>query len=503
MAKLKSINPVNEKELGSVKIATKAEVEEVVKVAKKAQKKWQERSLVQRAKMMIRAAALLDKNASRLGKLISEEMGKPLKSGISEVKESAEDIRVLTRKAARVLRDEVIEPKLPASKLKQMEVQKVANKIEYLTKKGIKVASVIRYDAVGVVGAIKPWNYPINTTVVSLVPALMAGNSVIFKPSDYVPLISNELMKIFWQAGVPKDVLQIIHGRGQVGAMLVDSEIDMVSFTGSSEVGKEIAGKCSQSFKKYVLELGGSSPAIVCKDADLDLAVEEIVFGRFVNCGQVCAAIKRVFVVEAVSEKFIEKLAEKIRELKVGDPMDKKTNVGPLVSKKQLKKLQDQVTRGVVQGGRIIVGGRRMREEPFIDGYYHEPTLMIHVTPRMDIMQEEVFGPVLPVNVVDTFDRAIKFANRNKHGLTAACFTKSRKKAEKAMKKLKAGSVCINKAWSFNARACFGGVKESGVGVELGKHGIWAYSQIKHIKVDNTIDKTRDYWFVTEPVISE
>jgi len=495
MAKLKSINPANGKELGSVKIVTKAEVEEVIKQARDGFLKWKQTSLAKRAKIMIKAAMLLEQNAERLGKMITKEMGKPLKAGIGEVKNSAEEVRYLAKKAHEVLQDEVIEPKLTVSRLKQINRLKVENRIDYLTKKGIKVCSVIRYDPIGVVGMIKPWNYPVNTVSVSLVSALMAGNSVVLKPSEYVSLVSNELVKIFWQAGVPKDVLQVIFGRSQVGAMLVGSEIDMVSFTGSSEVGKEIAEKCSQGFKKCVLEMGGSSPAIVCRDADLDLAANAIVYSRFNNCGQVCEAIKRVFVEEIVSEKLIEKLAEKIRKLTVGDPMDKNIDIGPLVGEKQLKKLQIQVTRGVVQSGRIIVGGRRMREEPFISGYYHEPTLMINVTPKMDIMQEEVFGPILPINIVNNFKTAIKFANQSKYGLTAVCFTKSKLKAEKAMRKLKAGAVCINEVEAWNVKACFGGVKESGMGVELGKHGIWGYTQIKHIKVNNSSEQTRDYWF--------
>jgi acyl-CoA reductase-like NAD-dependent aldehyde dehydrogenase len=316
--------------------------------------------------------------------------------------------------------------------------------------------------------------------------------------------VSRELVKLFWQAGVPRDGLQILYGRGQVGAMLVDSEIDMVSFTGSSEVGKEIANKCSERFVKYVLELGGSSPAIICQDADLDLAVKGVLYSRFDNCGQACSAIKRVLVEEVVADQFIEKLVEKAKLVKVGDPMEKETDMGPLVSAKQLKKLEDQVTRGVIQGGRILAGGRRMREEPYIKGFYHEATVMVHLTSKMEIMQEEVFGPVLAVMRVNNFSRAIKRANQTKYGLTAAVFTNSKKKAARAMKELEAGAVCVNEVDAWNVRACWSGLKESGVGVELGKHGIWEYTNKKQMKVNFSKEKKRKgWWEVKEPVIEE
>lgn len=444
---------------------------------------------------MLRVSALLKKEVGRLGRMISKEMGKPLPDGINEVMGSADEVRYLAKEAVKILRDEVIEPKLSQARRKRMEKLGVENGVRYLSKKGIKVVSVLRYDPVGVVAAIKPWNFPIGTVLVSVVPALMAGNSVILKSSEYVPLVTNELAKLLWRAGVPKDVFQVLHGRRQVGVMLVDAEIDMVSFTGSTAVGKEIAVKCAQRFIKYVLELGGSSPAIVCKDADLELAVNGILWQRFYNCGQVCAAVKRVFVEESVAERFIEELVEKTRLLKVGDPMERGVDVGPLVSERQLKKLQEQVTKGVIQGGRILVGGRRMREEPYINGFFHEPTIMVHVMPKMEIMQEEIFGPVLPVCVVENFGQAIKQANQNNYGLTAVVFTESKKKAQRAMKELEAGAVCVNEVGAWNVRACWTGIKESGVGTELGKHGIWEFTHKKHMRLNTSGEKTRKGWF--------
>ncbi|MBU1085857.1 MAG: aldehyde dehydrogenase family protein [Candidatus Beckwithbacteria bacterium] len=495
MAKLRSINPSNGKELGSVNIVTKIKVEETADRAQKAFKSWREVPLAKKEKTMLKLAELLKKNSKRLGELITKEMGKPLKEAVEEVAFDEELVKYFAKEGVDVLRDEVIDTKITKTELNKINKLKIQDAVDYLIKKNIKVCSVIRYDPVGVVASIKPWNFPVDSALLSVVPALMAGNCVILKPSENVPLVSNELAKLIWQAGVPKEVFQIIHGRAQVGSMLVDSNINMVSFTGSTEVGRDIAERCSKRFVKYSLEMGGSSPAIVCSDADLDLAVNGILWGRFNNCGQVCNAIKRVFVVSSVAQAFTDKLAKRMEELVVGDPMEKDINVGPLASEKQLKKLQDQVTRGVIQGGRIIVGGRRMREEEFANGYYHEPTLMININTKNPVMHEEVFGPVLPVCTVDTFEKAIKYANQSKYGLTASVFTKSKINAKKAIKELEAGSIYVNDVSVIPLEAPWCGVKDSGVGVGGGKHGIWEYVHKKHVHVNLDNIKTRDGWF--------
>lgn len=471
MAKLSSINPSNNEILGSVKIATKLEVEEAVKTARLGFLKWKAVPLAKRTNILLKLSQLMKKEAPGLGKLIAQEMGKPLTEAVDEVLASGETVKWFAIKGPRYLTDEPIGDKKT------------------------NISSVIHYEPRGVVGAIKPWNFPVDTVMLAIAPALLAGNSVILKPSEYVPLVSEELAKLIWQAGVPKDVFLVLQGRGQVGAMLVDSQIDMVSFTGSTPVGQEIAKKCSSRLIKYVLELGGSSAAIVCQDADLDLAVKAIVWGRFSNNGQVSNAIKRVFVENSVADKLIEKLEEKIRELRVGDPLDKKTDVGPLVSEKQLKSFEHQVTRGVIQSGRITVGGRRLRDEEHAKGYFHEPTLMIHVTPRMEIMQEEVFGPMLPVCRVESLKEAIKATNDSKFGLTAAVFTRSKVKAKEIMAQLEVGSVYVNDVSVLPAEAPWSGLKQSGAGVEGGKFGIWEFVHKTHWHLNMSAQKNRDYWF--------
>jgi acyl-CoA reductase-like NAD-dependent aldehyde dehydrogenase len=439
---LKSTNPANGEVLGAVKIATKAEIETAVKMARQGFLKWREISLETRGKILLNAGELINKNKVKLAQMIHNEMGKPLSEAKEEAAGSVMTIKNMVKIGLKCLPDEVL-------------VQK---------------KSILRYDPVGIVALIKPWNFPLDTPFMALAPALMAGNSVILKPSEYVPLVTDMWVKLFWQAGVPKDVLQVLHGQGNVGAMLVDSPVDMVSFTGSTLVGKEIAKKCADRLIKFVLELGGSSPAIVSSDADLELAAKEIITGRFYNCGQVCCAIKRVYAERKIYNKLIKLLAEKIKSVELG----------PLVSAEQLKKFEGQITRGVVQGGRIIFGGRRLRDEKHIKGFYHEPTMMIHVHNKMEIMRQETFGPVLPVMEVENFDQAIKLANDNDFGLTAVVFTRDKIKINRAQKELVAGSVYINVNCAFPSGAPWSGLKQSGFGTESGKHGIWEFVHKKH-----------------------
>ena len=290
--------------------------------------------------------------------------------------------------------------------------------------------------------------------------------------------------ELIWQAGVPKDAFQVLFGGAKIGEMLMDQPIDMVSFTGSSAVGKTIAGKCAARLIKFSLELGGSSPAIVCRDADLELAAETIVSSRFANCGQVCNAVKRVFVERGVAAKLTKLIVAKVAKLKVGNPLDEATEMGPLVSEKQLKRFEDQVTKGVVQSGRIILGGRRLREGEWLKGYFHQPTVMIHVHSKMAVMQEEVFGPMLPICEVENLNQAIRYANQNEYGLTAVGFTTSRQNAERIVGEVVAGGTYINKDVAFYPGSPWTGLKESGFGTAGGKHGLWEFTHKRHVHLE-------------------
>ncbi|MDZ4229092.1 MAG: aldehyde dehydrogenase family protein [Patescibacteria group bacterium] len=456
MADLKSINPTDGSVLDSVKITTKADLETVLKDAKQGFTKWRQVPIQKRAQTLVKLAGLLKRQAGPLAELITREMGKPIGQATAEVTATAGDLLYNAKAGPKWLANEVL-----------------------AKKKGL--TSVLAYDPVGVVAAIKPWNFPINTPMLSIASALVAGNSVIFKPSEYTSLVGKELTKLIWQAGIPKDVFQVIYGSGRVGAMLVDQPVDMVSFTGSSSVGKEIANKCAARLIKFSLEMGGSTPAIVCRDADLELAAETIVTSRFENCGQVCNAVKRVFVERAVATKLTNLIVKKTKALKVGDPFDKATDVGPLVSVKQLLTFENQITRGVVQGGRILTGGRRIREGQLAGGSFHQLTVMVHVQPRIDIMSEETFGPVLPICDIDNLDQAIRYANLSRYGLTAVGFTSSKVNAQRIASEVVAGGCFINTGVAFYPGSPWTGLKDSGFGTAAGKHGLYEFTHKRHL----------------------
>ncbi len=470
MPELKSINPADGSILGSVRLSTKADVEEAILTARKGFLSWRDVPLIKRSQIIAKVGPLLKKNSAKLTKLIAQEMGKPVVEAESEISLASDYVKYYSAEALKVYKDEI------------------------LKKDGLEV-SLLRYDPVGVVALIKPWNFPVLTPFWSLIPALLAGNSVIFKPSEYVPLVSQFLVDLVWSAGVPKDVLQILQGRAQIGQMLVDSPVDMVSFTGSTAIGQEIASKCAARFIKYNLELGGSSAAIVAKDADLELAANAIVYGRYSNAGQDCLAIKRLFVERPVYNKLLKLLVPKIKALRVGNPLEKNVDMGPLVSEEQFKLFQSQVTRGVIQGGRIIAGGRQLRTEAYIKGYFHEPTLIINVNPKMEVMQQEVFGPMLPVAEVENFKQGIKQANNTPYGLTAVVFTRSKENISLAQKELEVGTVYVNDTAVFYPNVPYQGLKLSGAGIESGRFGMWEFVNKIHLHVNLSKAKTRDYWF--------
>jgi len=470
MPELRSINPTDASVLGSVKISTKIEIEAAVSAAKKAFPGWRALGLTKRGQILIKLAGLLKKNRQNLAELIAKEMGKPIIQALDEVDTTVSDILYNAQAGQKLLADEVL-----------------------AKNKGL--TSILRYDPVGVVACIKPWNYPINTPMLSMAAALAAGNCVIFKPAGDTVLCGQKLAELIWSSGVPKDVFQAVYGGAKIGEMLIDQPIDMVSFTGSSAVGKAIADKCAARLIKFSLEMGGSTPAIVCRDADLELAANAIVWSRFNNCGQVCNAVKRVFVERGVAAKLTKLIVAKVAKLKVGNPLDKTTDMGPLVSEKQLHAFEAQVTKSVVQSGRIILGGRRLRTDDYLKGYFHQPTVMIHVHTKMAVMQEEVFGPLLPICEVESLGQAIRHANQSDYGLTAVGFTASRQNAERITNEVIAGGTYINEEVAFYPGSPWTGLKNSGFGTIGGKHGLYEFTHKRHVHLDFTGCKTRSYWF--------
>ncbi len=337
-------------------------------------------------------------------------------------------------------------------------------------------------EPLGVVGQIIPWNFPILLAAWKVAPALAAGNTIVLKPAEQTPLTALHLARIAEEAGLPPGVLNVVTGFGPTaGAALVDHPgVDKIAFTGSTAVGQEIMRRAAGTLKRLTLELGGKSPNIVFADCDLDLAVRGASNGIFYNKGEVCTAGSRLFVEEPLHDAFLDRLSAFTARLQQGDPLDPKTRLGPQVSEAQMNRVLSYVDKGKGEGARLVMGGSRAPGR----GYFVRPTIFDGVKNGMTIAREEIFGPVLSVLRFRDLDEVVSAANDTPYGLAAAVWTKDIKKAHRAARLLKAGTVWINTYGLYDSAMPFGGYKMSGFGRELGRHGLLEYTQTKSVWVD-------------------
>ena len=337
-------------------------------------------------------------------------------------------------------------------------------------------------EPLGVVGQIIPWNFPILLAAWKVAPALAAGNTIVLKPAEQTPLSALRLAQIAEEAGLPPGVLNVVTGFGPTaGAALVDHPgVDKIAFTGSTSVGQEIMRRAGGTLKRLTLELGGKSPNIVFADADLDAAVRGAGNAIFYNKGEVCTAGSRLFVEDALHDTFLDKLSAFTAKLQQGDPLDPKTRLGPQVSEAQMARVLSFVDKGKGEGARLVLGGERAPGK----GYFVRPTIFDGVRNDMTIAREEIFGPVLSVLRFREIDEVVRLANDTPYGLAAAVWTKDIKKAHRAARLLRAGTVWINTYGLYDSAMPFGGYKMSGFGRELGHHGLMEYTQTKSVWVD-------------------
>ncbi|MDI6806615.1 MAG: aldehyde dehydrogenase family protein [Candidatus Aenigmarchaeota archaeon] len=455
MGRLNSINPADGSVVGSVKISTKSDVANAFKKAKKIFPLWSRTPLEERIEYIDKFAEEIQKQKEELAKIITLEMGKPYKEALGEVAGCRETIRYYTKKGPDILQEEII------------------------SKENAGERKIV-FEPWGVCGVITPWNYPISLPINKIISNILVGNTVLFKPSEYTPLCGQKIVEIFKKVGLPEGVVNVVFGDGKVGKMVVDTPVNFICFTGSSKVGQEIYQKCGRKFIKCVLELGGSSPALVFADTDLNSAVENLYWARFSNCGQVCCAVKRVFVEDSIFHPFLERMIEKVSQKKIGDPFTD-VDFGPLVSKKQLDLLVSQVKDAIQKGAKVEIGGKRPEGREYRKGNFFLPTILTNVNFKMRVLKEEVFGPVLPIMPFKNIGEAIKMANKTQYGLSAEIYTSDPKKAEELTKDLQAGVVAINTHSFFSREAPFGGYKKSGIGREGGKYGLRELVQIKYI----------------------
>jgi len=463
-AGLESFNPLTGARIGEVRITPPDEVAAVVAQVAQVQPFWAQLTLGDRARYLARAGQVLIDESDDIRDLIVLEQGKPRNEAFAmEILPTIDALQWIGRAGAELLADE----KIPMPQL-------------FLKTK----RSAFTYEPLGVIGVISPWNYPWSIPFGEVALALMAGNGVVLKPASLTPLIGERIRRVFERAGVPEGLVRVIHGPG-TGPALVRSSVAKIFFTGSAEVGREVGEQCARRLKGSVLELGGKDPMIVLRDANLDHAVAGALWGGFANAGQTCSGIERVYVMREVAERFILGVVAGAQALRVGDPLRWDTEVGPMISCEQFEKVRELVDDAVAAGAELRCGGpldsRGGAGGAADAGAFYAPTVLTGVTHDMRIMREEIFGPVLPIIVVDSEDEALRLANDSEFGLGASVWTSDRSKGERVARELEAGMVWINDhMFSHGACQCsWGGVKESGLGRTHSKFGLYECVNVK------------------------
>lgn len=457
------INPATGEEICKVPYSSSKHVDIAVKAAKEAQKKWALVPAPQRAEVLYKVGTLLKEQKEHLSRLLTLENGKVLEEARGEVQEAIDMAFYMAGEGRRLF------GQTTPSELKD------------------KFAMSVRVP-VGVVGMITPWNFPIAIASWKSFPAIVAGNAVVWKPATETPIMAYELVKLLEEAGLPKGVMNVVFGTGtEVGESLVrHPDIDVISFTGSNEIGRNIAAECGRQLKKVSLEMGGKNAVIVMDDADLDLTVEGIIWSAFGTSGQRCTACSRVIVHETVKEELEKRLLEEIKQLKVGNGLDTSVKVGPIINKTGIDKIKKYVEIGKREGARLVIGGYELKDEQFKKGYFFAPTLFTDAKGDMRICQEEIFGPVVSLIPVRSLEEAISINNSVEYGLSSSIFTQNINHAYVAQRDLDTGIVYVNAGTTgAEIHLPFGGTKGTGNGHrDSGMQALDVFTEWRSIYVD-------------------
>lgn len=449
---IQTINPATGKVVKTFDSLSTIQVNEKINEAHQVFLKWRNVSFASKSELMKKAAGILRDRKNEFGKILTLEMGKPIVQAIAEVEKSALVCDYYADNAEKNLNEEIVST--DASE------------------------SYVRFDPLGIILAIMPWNFPFWQVFRFAAPALMAGNVCLLKHASNVPMSALAIEEIFMQAGFPKSTFQtLLIESPAVEEILNNPKVKAATLTGSEPAGKKVAETCGNVLKKTVLELGGSDPFIVLEDADIDDAVKTAITARLINNGQSCIAAKRFIVMSKIYDEFERKFVELMKKVKVGDPMNTETELGPIAREDLLFELEDQVKRSVKDDAKILCGGNRMDKE----GYYFEPTILANILPGTPAYEEEIFGPVaILITAKDEAD-AIRIANDSSYGLGASLWTKNIESAKQLAAKIESGSVFINGMVKSDPRLPFGGIKNSGYGRELSHYGIKEFVNIKTV----------------------
>jgi len=450
-----SINPATGQVLRTFEPLSDSQIEAKLRLAAETFPKFRKLAFADRARMMTRAADILESEKEALGRLMTSEMGKTFRSAVDEAVKCAWGCRYYAENAERFLADEVVETSAKRS--------------------------YIRYQPLGVVLAVMPWNFPFWQVFRFIAPGLMAGNAGLLKHASNVPQCALKVEEIMRRAGFPEGAFQtLLIGAQQVEAILNDPRVAAATLTGSEGAGVQVGVSAARRIKKVVLELGGSDPFIVMPSANLDEAIETAVKARIINNGQSCIAAKRFIVAESVAGKFESVFVSKMKALKVGDPMEPATDVGPLSTAEAVASLHADVQKTIEAGAQVLTGGRPIDRQ----GNFYEPTVLANIPKNSPAYREELFGPVASVFRVKNLDEAIQIANDSRFGLGASAWTNDPNECERLTNEIEAGMVFINKMVVSDPRMPFGGVKSSGHGRELGVHGAREFTNIKTVWVE-------------------
>jgi aldehyde dehydrogenase (NAD+) len=457
-------NPANKTDvLGTLPRSDHRDVDRAVEAARTHFPAWRRVPAPKRAEILFRAAEILIRRKEELAELMTREMGKVLKESRGEVQEAI-DMLYYVGGEGRRLWGQTTPSELPD-----------------------KLAMAIRVP-LGVVAAITPWNFPLAIPCWKLAPALVAGNTVVFKPAEDAPLMGVRFVEILLEAGLPPGVIELIHGSGEeAGAPLIrHPDVALVSFTGSCGVGREVAIACAAEYKRVSLEMGGKNPILVMEDADLDLAVDGTIWGGFGTSGQRCTASSRILVHKKVMREFADRLVSKVQALRLGDGLSPSTDVGPVINEAQLKRVHGYTKIGLKEGGKLLCGGEIYREGECKRGFFYMPTLFGEVSAKMRIAQEEIFGPTVALLPVASLEEAVAVANSTQYGLAAAIYTRDIGKAFRAIDLLEAGIIYAN-APTIGAEVHlpFGGIRRTGNGHrEGGRQVLDVFTEWKTVYID-------------------
>ncbi len=464
-----SYNPATGEAIGRVENTSAEDVRIAIRQSREAFQKWRDTSFAMRKKFVMKARKIILAELDEIALLISNESGKPIAEALSmEIAPVLDLMQFFAKNAEKLLKPRKINIGLYG----------------FLGR-----TSKIVYQPLGVVGIIPAWNYPFSIPLGEVVMSLMAGNTVVLKPSELTPFIGLKIGEIFEKAGLPENVVQIITGAGETGAALVNSAPDKIMFTGSVATGKKIAESAAKNLTSVVLELGGKDAMVVFADANLELAADGAIWGAFCNAGQSCSSVERLYVEESAAEHLTKLIVEKTKKLKLGAGDAETTDIGAMSSQRQLEIVKDHVASFEKDGAKILTGGKNK-------DLFFEPTVISGANNSMRAMQEETFGPTLPIATFQTEDEAIKFANDSEFGLTASVWTRDLAKGKRVAEKIEAGTVCVNEVLYTHGigQTPWGGFKNSGSGRTHGVEGLMELVQPQHIHINKIAILPNAWW---------